>query len=358
MKTIFNYLCILLLVSLSSNANNEEEKHPYSKEKTITKAYIVNPDATVQITNSYGAIAVQLWEENKISITVKITVNGKKESTVQEKLDATSIDFVSTTKALIGAKTIFPSDKSWGWNWDNSKVSYQVNYTILIPKRGNVILNNNYGEILVPRLNGSATLKCNYGDITAGELLNSSNSISLNYSGNSKITYANKLNFSANYSDLTLSKGESISASGNYNKYQISNVDKVNGSGNYNDYNLRNIENLNYSGNYTDFNCNNVLASNLDVNYGQIVYNLNSTFQNATIAANYSSIKISTPSDLAFDFDVRCTYGSLKTDLDLNYALKSIKNNVSQYKGNRNSSGKSAITVTTNYGSVQLLKSK
>jgi hypothetical protein len=60
------------------------------------------------------------------------------------------------------------------------------------------------------------------------------------------------------------------------------------------------------------------------------------------------------PTELSFDFDIRCMYGSLKTDLELDYSFKSVKNNINQYKGTRNSSGKSKLTIITNYGSVQL----
>lgn len=358
MKTICKLLWILCILPFYSYSFPKLENLPISKEKTITKAYFVNPDATVQINNSYGTIAVQLWDENKISITAKITVNGTNESVVMEKLEATSIEFTSTTKALIGAKTVFPTDKGWSWNRNSKKVNFQINYTVLLPKKGNVILSNNYGEILLPKLYGSANIKCNYGDITAGELLDTNNSISLNYSGNTTIDYAAKLNCSSNYSDITVAKGENLTISGNYNKYQLSNLDKINGAGNYNDYKVRNASYLGYSGNYTDFILNQVASTTLDINYGQVKNYLQSNYKDATITANYSSIKIYAATNMDFDFDIRCIYGNLKTDLDLNYSVKSMKNNINQYKGNFNSNGKSKITISTNYGSVQLLKSK
>lgn len=356
MRTVYKILLLCLVIPFYANAESVREKFPHSKEKTISKTYIVNPDATTQISNSYGAITVQLWDENKISITAKITVSGKKETTVNEKIDDVSVDFSDTTVSLISAKTIFPSNKNWGWDWNKSDISYEVNYVVLIPKKGNVILNNNYGNILISKLNGSSAIKCNYGDVIAGDLMNSNNNFTLNYSDNSKVNYANKLVYDANYSKIAVAKGENISSSGNYNKYNFSNVDKVHSTGNYNDYNFKNIGNFNCSGNYVNMNFNNVEISTLSLNYAQLNFIATNSLKNVTITANYSSIKMNVPSELSFDFDIRCMYGSLKTDLDLDYSLKSVKNNINQYKGSRNSSGKSKITVITNYGSVQLNK--
>ncbi|MDI9309724.1 MAG: hypothetical protein QM535_05880 [Limnohabitans sp.] len=353
MKILYNFLTLILFHSIVGTANNSGEKFPHSKEKTIAKTYIVNADATTQISNSYGAISVQLWDENKISITAKITVSGKKESTVIEKIEEINVDFLETTTSLISAKTIFPSN-NWSWNRNNSNVNYEINYTVLIPKRGNVVLNNNYGNIFINKLNGIAAIKCNYGDVITGDLMGSSNSFTLNYSDNSKISYVNKLAFSANYSGLTIGKGENISTSGNYNKYNFANIDRINSTGNYNDYNFKNIGNFNCSGNYIDMDFNNVEIATLSINYAQLDFNASNNFKNATITANYSSIKINVPTELSFDFDFRCLYGNLKTDLDLDYSLKSTKNNSNQYKGNRNASGKSKFTVITNYGSVHL----
>lgn len=354
MKTIYKFLIVTILFPFCSNAINSREKFPHSKEKTISKTYIVNPDATAQISNSYGNISVQLWEENKISITAKITVSAKKESTVNEKIEEVTVDFVDTTVSLIATKTIFPSNKSWGWDWNKSDVSYEINYTVLIPKRGNVVLNNNYGNIIISKLNGNSSIKCNYGELIAGDLMGSTNTISLNYSDNSKIDVANKLNFSGNYSSLLIGKGNNISTSGNYNKFQVSNTDKLHSTGNYNDYNLKNIENFNCGGNYIDLNLSNVDVITMSVNYAKLNFTSTNTFKNATITSNYSSIKINVPTELSFDFDIRCIYGSLKTDLDIDYSFKSIKNNSNQYKGTRNSSGKSKFTIITNYGSVHI----
>ncbi|WP_136666777.1 hypothetical protein [Flavobacterium sp. H122] len=353
MKTLYKFIFVLILLPFYSKAGVNNEKFPHSKEKTISKTYIVNPDATTQISNSYGAISVQLWDENKISITAKITVSGKKESTVNEKIDDISVDFTDTTVSLISAKTIFPSNKSWGLDWNKSDVSYEVNYVVLIPKRGNVVLYNNYGNILISKLNGSSIIKCNYGNVIAGDLTGNNN-FTLNYSDNSKINYVNKLSCNANYSELATAKGESISTSGNYNKFHLSNIDKVHSTGSYNDYNFKNIGNFNCSGNYVNMNFSNVETSALSINYAQLNFTADTNFKNTSITANYSSIKINVPAALSFDFDIRCMYGSLKTDLDLDYSSKSAKNNINQYKGARNSSGKSKFGIITNYGSVQI----
>lgn len=351
MKTLYKLIFIFILLPFYSKATTDD-KHPFSKEKTISETFTASADATTQISNSYGSINVFLWDENKVSITVNIKVSGKSQSTVEDKLKATTVDFSGNNSQII-AKTVFETS-NWNWGWGNSNVSYEVNYTVKIPKRGNVELKNSYGNIFMDKLNGNSQIKCSYGKIFLGDLMGK-NTIELAYVDKSRINSVNDLNLKSQYSDLQIDKGDNVSVRGNYNDYIFSNINQLNSSSSYDDIIVKNIGNYTCNGNYVDLHLTEVDNSTLGTNYGEINVYPNLSFKNTTINANYTSIKINVPIELNFDFDIRCVYGNLKTNLDLDYTVQTSKGSIKQYKGTRKNSGKSKFTVITNYGSVQIL---
>lgn len=349
MRIFYKIITIFILLPFYSKANNEGERYPHSKEKNITEVFTANADATTQISNSYGNIHVYLWDENKVSISVNIKVSGKNQKTVHEKLESTTVEF-SGNPANISAKTVFDSS---GWNWTGANVQYEINYTVKIPKRSHIDLKNNYGGIYMEKLNGNSLIKCTYGKMILGELMGN-NVMSLAYVDDSRIDAVNDLTLNAQYSDIHINKGDNVTLKGNYNDYSVANIQKLTANSNYDDINAKNIQNFTCNGNYIDLNLGDIDQSTLSVNYAEINFNTNNSFRNATITANYTSIKINAPYDLSFDFDIRCSYGNLKSNLDLDYSLQSTKNNSKQYKGFRNASGKSKFTIITNYGSVEI----
>ena len=163
-KALFTFLLIPALV-LGNNGNDWKGRH--TKEKKINKEFTVNSDATLKIDNSYGNIDIVTWDENRIVIEVTITTNGNNLDKVLKKLDGINVDFSSSSN-FVSAKTRFNKSRSW-WNWGNSNVNMKINYVIKMPITNNVDLDNNYGSINLDKLEGHATIECDYGEITTKE---------------------------------------------------------------------------------------------------------------------------------------------------------------------------------------------
>lgn len=84
MKAIFKktLLLFLLIPFVSFASINIKPKH--EKTKTIKKEYAVIKNATVNIENKYGNIDITTWNENRVEITVKITVKGNDLTNVEK----------------------------------------------------------------------------------------------------------------------------------------------------------------------------------------------------------------------------------------------------------------------------------
>jgi len=164
MRTLlYKFMTVLFLTApLMLSAHGGKMKGKYTKEKTIKKEFDVNSDALLKVNNRYGNLNLTSWDGNKVMIEVHIKTNGNVEEKVQKKLDEITIDF-EASQSVVSAKTIFNNNRnSWGWGGRN-KVNMQINYTIKLPVKNSVNLNNDYGSIILDRIDGHAKIYCDYG---------------------------------------------------------------------------------------------------------------------------------------------------------------------------------------------------
>ena len=108
-------------------------------------------------------------------------------------------------------------------------------------------------------------------------------------------------------------------------------------------------------GDYLTLNLGEIGQADINSNYSTINMYANSKTKNISVDANYSKTNIVCDNDYNFEFEIGVNYGSLNTNLDLNYSEKSEKNTSKYYVGTRNGKSKSKIKANSNYGSVSLL---
>ena len=157
MKKQFSIFIFLLLIPFFGYSS--ESDFNYSKQKNINKAYYVNSNATLAIENSYGNISVTTWNQDKIELDISIKVSGDNENWVNQRINDIDIDIIAL-KGMVTAKTVFGNSSSKNQGRNNS---FEINFTLKIPKNGSVKLNNKYGNISTSDIFADADIKCKYG---------------------------------------------------------------------------------------------------------------------------------------------------------------------------------------------------
>lgn len=348
MKTTYKLLFLLVLIPKLIWAY--DEKKAFNKEKSLSKTYEVNADALLNVTNKYGAINVYLWDENKISIQVNITVSGNKEDKVNELLKAIDVSFQGNS-SKVSATTELNTKNGSGNN-----ISYEINYVVKIPRNGSIDLVNKYGNIAIDKLNGSSIIECKYGSLTLGQFTNKSNTITLAYSPSTTINSIDKLSLKSQYSTVEIGKANQLSINGNYNTFIFQSIENLNIASNYTKIKATSLTKSTINGNYLTVKLGEIKnATAINSNYSDIYLDANSKTNSILIDGNYSHSKITCASDFAFDFAIAMNYGSFKDNLGVKYTDRTEKSTSKSYSGYHLSQGKSKINITTNYGSVQLL---
>ncbi|SNR16018.1 hypothetical protein [Tenacibaculum jejuense] len=352
-KKIFFAALFLPFVALSSNGIKKHEK-----TKTISKKFTVNSNASVFIKNKYGNLNVTTWNKNTVEIDVRITVKGNDLDKVQDKLEDIRIDF-EASEGLVEARTIIEKTKSsWSFWGKSNNINYKINYFVKMPITNNADLNNKYGNIELDIIEGKANINCDYGAIQVEKLLNSSNSISLDYCRSSNIQYMKSGTLNVDYSKITVDEVEKIKVNADYSGVKVGTVNDISFNSDYGSITIEDGEYVDGNSDYAGMRIG-TLRKSLRVNtdYGGLkVKNLAKGFENVTIDGSYAGIKIGTARDNNFDFTVNLSYSGFKYPKEYVETYKAVRKTTKKYYegsfGKANSGSK--INIKSDYGGVSL----
>lgn len=362
MRTILYKFTLLLLVltPVVSVANNDKLGGKYTKEKTIKKEFNVNADALLKVNNNYGNLNITSWNENRIVIEVHIKTNGDNQEKVQKKLDEISVDFEASS-SLVSARTTYGQQKSnWGWNWGkNNNVNMQINYTIKLPIKNSVNLDNDYGNIILDRIDGHAKINCDYGRLEIGELHGRNNQLNFDYTSKSTIGYINSGKIEADYSGFTIEKAGNLTLNTDYTNATIETMENLDYTSDYGNLSVGEANDVNGNGDYVTIRLGIIHGNvDLDSDYGSIrIADLADDAGNVSIRTDYTGIKIGYNANYHFDFDITTSYSGVsgKDDFEINVSTeKSNNKHYEGYYGSANSGNK--VTLKSDYGGISFTK--
>ncbi len=362
MRTLlFRYALLVLLISPTVlMADGGKLKGKYTKEKTIKKEYDVNANALLKVKNSYGNITLNSWEQNRVEIEVHIKTSGNNEEKVQKRLDEIDVEF-DASSSMVSAKTNFSkSGKSWGWNWGRkNNVNVQVNYTIKLPVKNSIHLNNDYGGIMIDRIDGHAKINCDYGRLDIGELRGRNNQLSFDYTSKSTIDYINSAEINADYSGFTIEKAGDLVVRADYTNSTINQMGNLDYSTDYGSIEVGEAENVQGNGDYVKVRLG-TIHGNVDVNadYGSLhIDRMSEDGGNINIRTDYTGVKIGYDPNYAFDFEITADYAGVSGKDDFEINISKERSHERYYKWyHRSENSGNSVSITSDYGSISFFR--
>jgi len=360
-KLRFKYMGILLFIlPVLIFAHEREPKGKYTKEKTIKKEFNVNANVLLKVDNSYGNLNITSWNENRILIEVHIKTNGNNEEKVQQKLDEISVDFEASSSTVSATTDFNDNNSSWGWNWGKkNNVNMQVNYTIKLPIKSNVNLDNDYGSIILDRVDGHAKINCDYGRLDIGELRGRNNQLNFDYTSKSTIGYMTSGKISADYSGFTIEKAGDLDISADYTNSTVGEMGNLQYSSDYGKIEIGEAKNVQGTGDYINVQLGTIHGSvDIVADYGSLkIDKMAEDAGNMLLKTDYTGIKIGYDPNYHFNFEIRTSYAGVSGKDDFETAISEEKNNSNYYEGHYGSpnSGNS-VSISSDYGGISFYK--
>ncbi|RZK18072.1 MAG: hypothetical protein EOO43_12890 [Flavobacterium sp.] len=201
----------------TKQSSTVQEQEP-QKTKTFTKTYAVDKNDKINLANEYGALIIKTWDKNEIKVDAEIKAFANSDSEAQKLLEATSIN-ASKAGDLISFVTDI--DLTNNWSSKSKKREVKVFMTVYMPSTNALNATQEYGDLVISDHSGPTTLAVEYGNLIAGNLKSSTNSIRVEY-GKATIKSVNQARITHEYGDgITIGSAGSLSINAEYTTIKI-----------------------------------------------------------------------------------------------------------------------------------------
>ncbi|MEM9886712.1 MAG: hypothetical protein AAF849_12540 [Bacteroidota bacterium] len=251
---IFGFICLGVVAYASNDLS-----------KTITKEFTISANGTTELSNKYGKMDINIWDENKVKITVVIKVDAKNERKAQEVLDGIDVDF-SSSSSYVSAETEFDFR---GRRGDN--ISYKVEYEVYMPATNQLKASMKYGNLRLGKLKSRGEIEVKYGNFYI-ESLGDNSSIELAYS-NSECTIVEAQNLSCDisYSRMNIYQAKDLEIDSKYCQgMEIESCNDLEIDSGYDRYTIGQARNLELDTEYSNFTVNEIEDAEIDADYTNV----------------------------------------------------------------------------------------
>lgn len=348
-------LLISALYLLSLTLSAQEAGKEYHKE------FVAEPGTALDISNRYGNVTIESWNQNQVTIDVKVTVEMPDKQRAEKLLSYIEVQFTEGEK-LITAKTII-DDKFNFSGWGNGSRKFSIVYNIKMPVGADLTLSNRYGDTDIDELHGLVNLDIKYGDLNAGKLTRGNEKpishIVLGY-GKAIIEDAGWLDLETRYSPgLKIQKSQALLLDSKYSKVQIGETSSLVGESRYDNLRIDKINNLILDNGYADVNIG-LLTKKLDFkgSYGSFsVESIPDGFEELNTETRYTGVRLGINESASYTLNAKVSYGGLKfNENNFKYQKRIVENNSNETSGTvgKDENPTSKVKVDASYGSVRL----
>jgi hypothetical protein len=313
------------------NWGSGDENRPIKEKfKSYSKSYPIDGNDRIKLSNQYGKISVNTWDRHEVKVDVQIKAQAENDDEAQKLLNGVQIN-----DSKSGDQVTFRTEIDRGsggfklWNFGNSKKhKVEINYTVYMPAKTDLNVEDSYGGIELPDLGGVVKINSSYGSVSVQNLSNPANIIEGSY-GSLKAGNINGAKVDFSYGSADIDQCNSIKADLSYGSFKLG---KLTGTGEF------------------------------DISYvsGFKIDELAPSLKKLDVNSSYSGVGVGVSVGNNFNFDITTTYGGFdyndgkvtftsKTPPDGSKHMGPTRN----YKGyfGRDGSG-GIVNIRTSYGGV------
>ena len=353
---LFNLCCLALIFSTKAHTASKNWDGKYTETKAISKTFEVEKTALLDVKNKYGNIVFTSWDNNEIQIDVELKANGNNLEKVKAELEAIEIHFEASSIKVLAHTDLSALEKRF---WGRKSVDIEINYTVKLPVKASVKLDNRYGSIKGDRIDGHARINCDYGSVSIEELRGRNNQIELDYCNASYFGFINTAFVDADYSKVEIDRSNRIELNTDYTSTSFGNVIELDYNIDYGNLEIEEAGEVHGISDYVGIRINYLFESLVaDSDYGSIkIMDTDSEASSIEINSDYTGIKIGVNPQWDFNFEFNGSYGDVKGKdlLDLTQVIQ--KNTSKSYKGyHLDQSSSNLINISMDYGRLRLEK--
>lgn len=218
-------LIMLIFVSQTLSAQS------YTKERKISRSFLVSDQTEVEIINKYGDITVVPWEEDSVKVVIAYKVISSKESKLDKTFSAINFDFKANPHYVVIKTNIEGKGTFWS---DVSEITEtlfsggthtSIDFTVYTPANQYLNIELKYGDLYLPTHKGNLKLNISNGNIKAHSL-EGKTEISLVF-GDAVINSITNADIKADYSNINIENIDFANFSSRSSEFELTEVKNV-----------------------------------------------------------------------------------------------------------------------------------
>jgi hypothetical protein len=182
-KTTKNGKTEVVTESYSSNLQQGQYDDP-QRTKSFSKSYSLGRGEKVNISNIYGSLIVKTWDKNEVKVDADIRAFANSEDEAQKLIDNVSISSAKNGDEAVFKTQLEDKNSNWGNGSRNGRRwrrEVKIFMTVYLPSSAALTASQQYGNVELPDFSGPTSLRVQYGKLITGNLSNTNNFISAQY---------------------------------------------------------------------------------------------------------------------------------------------------------------------------------
>ncbi len=305
-RTVIPVLGLLLLVCHPARAQ------VYTETNRISRSFPLKPATSVEVTNKYGKLHLITWEKDSVKFDVEFTVRTSTPSRLKKIKDNVDIEFTSTDYYITAetafrsryydfldeiknlTEAIFPSDNQ-----------VTINYTVYLPERVNIKINNKYGDIYAGDLEGYIRIHLSNGDLKVNRLLGQ---VDLELSQcDARISMLENATCTFNFVEAEITECDRMTLNSLASKITIEKAGDFRLDSRRDDIHLEKAARITGESYFTDYWIGELEKEvNLNLKYGNLnIENIKKQFTNLQLGSDYTDLNLYFEKGSSFQFSLQ-----------------------------------------------------
>ncbi|MCE4563664.1 DUF4097 family beta strand repeat protein [Maribellus sp. CM-23] len=337
----------------------------YSETKEIRRAFSVLPATQVEIANKYGKIDIKTWQKDSVVFEIKIRVEEKKQSKLDELLRDIDFDFTASDHYLIVSTKVQQNKSALGKEilkfketLLNSDGNIQIDYTVWMPNTNRLKVENKFGDVFIGDYKGDVWLNVSNGNLKAYDFFGDLD-LTLNFA-DATINSIQKGRLDCNFSKLYLKKAESVRIQSKSTEFELEEVKDINAQSRRDKFRIQLADLIDAQGSFSTFRVRELSDRiNIRADYGGVeVEKIAPDFGNIIIQSKSTDIDLYFERETSFNFEISHTKSTLNlsSEMQVDDEKWSDDGKTSQVVGHNGEKTKGAakLSITADSGEINI----
>lgn len=141
-----------------------EQESAFTVERDFSDQREAGPSPVVNVTNEFGEIHVETWDDRVVQVAAKVIVGADSNSVAEEMSRAITVS-ISEQEGAVYVRPIFPEHHR-----DLGGINMQVNLYITAPRGAQVVSENFFGDTYIRGVDGLVAVESQYGIVDLADL--------------------------------------------------------------------------------------------------------------------------------------------------------------------------------------------